>query len=61
MKIKMVCSECGSEDVLADAWAEWDIDTQEWVLQTTFDEKFCPDCDCSCKVDEVEICLAQMD
>ena len=38
-KIKKVCSLCGSEDVLIDAYAQWDVDKQDFVLNCTF-EKF---------------------
>lgn len=45
-KIRKVCSECGGVNVLADAFAEWDEEKQEWVLQDVFDKNsFCTDCD----------------
>jgi hypothetical protein len=40
-----VCAECGSFEVIKDAWAEWDHESQKWVLSTTFDTEFCVDCD----------------
>jgi hypothetical protein len=55
MKIKVICSHCKSDNVLRDAWAEWDIDKQEWVLHATYDETFCEDCEGSTSVEEVEI------
>jgi hypothetical protein len=51
-KVKMVCDHCGSEDVLADAWASWNIESQEWELSQTFDDKYCENCESSCKVNE---------
>lgn len=54
-KEKPVCATCGSENVVADAWAEWDFEKQEWVLQTSFDDKFCHDCETSCKVNWIEV------
>lgn len=54
-KEKIVCSSCGGENVLADAWARWNVDKQEWELDNTFDDKFCEDCECSCKGDWVEV------
>ena len=30
MTSHMICSHCGSFDVRADAWAEWDSATGEW-------------------------------
>jgi hypothetical protein len=56
MKIKMVCSTCQSEDVLCDAYASWDIPTQQWELSQTFDKgAYCNNCDGGCRIDEVEI------
>ena len=54
-KIKIVCAHCGSENVMRDAWAEWDIAKQEWVLQNVFDQGFCADCDSEESLDEIEI------
>jgi hypothetical protein len=31
-------------DVCIDAWAKWDVITQEWVLAETFDHSFCNEC-----------------
>jgi hypothetical protein len=28
-KVMMVCSHCGSDDVRADAYAEWDVEAQK--------------------------------
>lgn len=50
---KPVCSCCGSEQVLADAWAEWCSETQKWVLYNTFDNSHCRDCDGECSIDWV--------
>lgn len=44
-KVKYVCTECGSEDVVSDAWASWDIETQQWVLEDTFDMSYCRSCE----------------
>jgi hypothetical protein len=33
-----VCSFCGSDNVRADAYAQWNRDRQEWELTTTFDK-----------------------
>jgi hypothetical protein len=30
-RVKMVCQDCGAEDVTRDAWAAWDAKTQDWV------------------------------
>lgn len=36
-KRKPVCPNCGSDDVLADAAAVWDVDTQTWDITNVFD------------------------
>jgi hypothetical protein len=52
--LKPVCAVCGSENVVADAWAEWDVEKQDWELRSTFDDKFCEDCEGECSVDWVD-------
>jgi hypothetical protein len=43
---KKICATCGSEDVLCDAYAEWDVVAQAWSLQNTFDKgAYCNTCD----------------
>ena len=37
----MVCEQCGSEDVGIDAYAEWSVEEQEWVLASTYDAAWC--------------------
>ena len=41
----MVCEQCGSEDVGIDAYAEWSVEEQEWVLASTYDAAHCTMCD----------------
>ncbi len=53
-KLIMVCRECGSEDVVRDAWAQWDPDKQDWVLENVFDAAFCNNCEGECSIDEKE-------
>lgn len=53
MKIRMTCSDCGSENVLRDAWASWNVETQEWELGQVFDEAFCEQCEGACKIGEI--------
>jgi len=55
MKLQMCCSECGSKDVLVDAWASWDEVNQEWELSSTFDQAFCEDYNSETSIDEIEI------
>lgn len=54
MRMKMVCDQCGSEDVRCDAWAEWDKDNQQWTLAETYDNSHCNACDGETSISEVE-------
>ena len=54
-KLRMVCGRCGSEDVLADAFASWNFQLQEWQLDNTFDKgSVCNACDGECRIIEQE-------
>jgi len=55
MKIKIVCRDCGSEKVMRDAWAEWDVVSQQWRLKSVFDQAYCDDCDAETKLVELEL------
>lgn len=52
-KVRMVCRECGSDEVTRDAWAAWDADAQRWALSATFDYAFCHHCMTDAKIEEV--------
>jgi uncharacterized OB-fold protein len=54
-KVKIVCSVCGSLRILRDAWAEWDFEEQEWVLQNVFDHAYCEDCANETSIEEMEV------
>lgn len=41
---KPICPECGSANVLLDAWASWDAESRWWQVETTFDNGVCEDC-----------------
>ena len=43
--IAIQCEQCGSADVMRDAWARWDPATQAWTLGTVFDAAFCNACE----------------
>lgn len=43
-----VCSECGSEDIVKDAWVRWNVETQEWEIEETFSETYCHECEGDC-------------
>lgn len=44
-KVQMLCEECGSTEVTRDAWAEWDVESQDWALGAVFDYAFCHACE----------------
>ena len=44
-RIAIVCETCGSDHVTRDAWAEWDVTTQEWTLGAVYDYAFCHKCE----------------
>ncbi|AMD43515.1 hypothetical protein HWA94_gp76 [Pseudomonas phage ZC08] len=48
------CSMCGSDQVVLDAYAEWSYVLQEWVLQSTFDDAYCLECEESTEINWVE-------
>ena len=51
-KLKIqVCSKCGSENVMADAWARWSVEDQCWELSGTYDHAFCEDCEGECHIE----------
>jgi len=54
-KIKIVCAECEGENVVRDAWASWDVETQKWEASSVFDDARCEDCDREVSLNEVEI------
>lgn len=50
----MVCAECGSTNVRADAYAEWDADSGQWVLHSSYDAKYCANCEIGTSLLEVD-------
>ena len=40
-----VCAHCKSDDVVLDAFACWNHETQDWVLEDTYDNSYCRDCE----------------
>jgi len=55
MAIDIVCGTCGSKNVSRDAWADWDVHTQDWVLGAVFDYAHCHHCDCETRLEEIEV------
>lgn len=52
-RIQIVCGACGSTDVSRDAWGDWDVVAQEWVLRVVFDYAHCHACDGKTRLLEV--------
>ena len=48
----MVCGACGSEQVVRDAWAEWNAELQAWQLGAVFDHAWCHRCQRSARIAE---------
>ena len=55
MAVEYVCSLCGGNSVTRDAWAEWDLEEQDWVLGTVYDYAFCHDCQKETRLKEVSL------
>jgi hypothetical protein len=55
MAVDYFCGTCGGRKVTRDAWAEWDVEEQEWVLGAAFDYAYCHDCDGETRLEEIEI------
>ena len=54
-KVRMVCEKCRSELVTRDAWAEWDVDDQEWVLGAVYDYAYCHECQGDARIEDIAI------
>ena len=39
-----VCSRCGSDKILIDAWGYWDAAKQQWALCDLLDDAYNPSC-----------------
>ena len=51
-KVKICCATCRGENILFDAYAVWDVETQSKVLQNDFDHTDCEDCGGECSTVE---------
>lgn len=49
------CDSCGGTNVLIDAWAKYDPETDEMELYNMFDNAFCEDCDGECTYERRDI------
>lgn len=55
MHITYLCERCEAAAVTREAWAEWDVPRQQWVLCETFDFAFCHSCHRATKLVEREV------
>ena len=54
-RINYLC-DCGSDAILADAWVQWDIESQTWVLvDDNAGGYWCRDCDTDVKYIKTEV------
>lgn len=54
-RIDIVCSDCGSRNVMRDAWARWNTSAQCWELGDVFDQGYCEDCDGEATLKEIPL------
>ena len=53
-RIRKVCKHCGSVNVRADAYVEWNEESQDWEIFTVYDKgSVCEDCDGECTIVDV--------
>ena len=46
-----VCAACQSDDIIAQATAQWSNESQDWELATTFGQPaHCNTCNCPCGI-----------
>lgn len=56
-RVKIVCAECGSDNVSKDATAHWNVETQAWdQVAAVFDKpNFCQDCEIEVSLKEIPL------
>lgn len=54
-RVTFICATCGSDLVTRDAWAEWGVEQQDWVLGAAYDYAFCHKCEDETHLAEVEL------
>ena len=57
MKYTYVCKNCGSDDVVRDAWAAWLPELNQWVIESVFDHAHCQNCDGETTLEKLELDL----
>lgn len=49
-QIEIACEHCGHLGVMREAWAEWNVAAQHWVMAQMFDFAFCLNCHRSTRI-----------
>lgn len=52
---KVVCTKCGSDDVLIDAYARWNPYKDGYELDNVFEYCFCNKCEEECDLEDIEV------
>lgn len=56
MKVRKVCKECGSDEVVVDAWAKWNEETQLYdIVENVFELEYCINCEGETTIIDEEI------
>lgn len=53
-KVTYTCEMCGTDEIVWDAWAEWDAEEQKEILNNSFDYCYCLKCEEETNAVEVE-------
>lgn len=53
-KVKVLCKKCKTNNIKRDAWASWDEDKQEWILDEVFAYAWCEKCEGEASIIEKE-------
>lgn len=51
--ITPTCKHCGSDEVILDGNARWDLHLQDWYLDDTHDDAYCCQCADECRIVDV--------
>lgn len=54
-RVDYKCAKCGSDEVMWDAWAEWDAEAQQMVLRSVMDQAYCEKCEGECNTKEIKL------
>lgn len=58
--VKWRCDSCGSEEVGHDAASVWDVDAQEEVLGSAYDDDWCTNCGDSARIVDIPLTRAEI-